>query len=58
MTAILVLVCTLALPNGQTQVTTSQHVYSETACANQWDRHDRDHCSCMTVKENWERTRK
>ncbi len=58
MNSILVLVCTLTMANGQTTTTTSPRFYSERACATQWDRHDRDHCQCLTIKENWERTKK
>ncbi len=57
MTSILVLVCTLTLPNGQTRTTTSLNYYSEIACAYQWNRGDKDHCTCMNIKENWQRTK-
>ncbi len=54
MNTILVLVCTLAMPNGQTQVTTSPHFYSQTACAHQWDRGDRDNCTCQSLEQRYQ----
>ncbi len=53
MTSILVLVCTIAMPNGQTQVTTSQNFYSERACAYQWNRGNREHCNCQDFKQRY-----
>ncbi len=55
MNTILVLVCTLTMANGQTHTTTSQHFYSERGCANQWDRGDREHCSCETLEQRWQK---
>jgi hypothetical protein len=48
---VLVLICTIMLPNGQTGTTESPHFYSKVACLSHWDASDREHCSCTSIEK-------